>query len=179
MREDRMEVVLDEIGITGGDQRQDLRARVCHVGCRVEPVFKKEEEAEHEAGDLVLAEEVRSQQQGHQPLQQGSAPESQRWTKPPEEIVAAFVNDQIGAVDEQEPASSGGCIGQKTAIEQEPRNERGTRDRLPRLVENRLQVFEHSSSLDSTRHLEAWDITNVRGLDAPTARPGRRRLLTN
>jgi len=52
------------------------------------------------------------------------------------EIVAAFVNDQIGEVDEKHVAMGGEGIGQKSNVEDEPCHQRRTRNRLPAFIEN-------------------------------------------
>jgi len=50
--------VLGKLRIAGGDQRQHLHPRIGHVGCGVQPVFKKEEQAEYKASRLTLREEI-------------------------------------------------------------------------------------------------------------------------
>ena len=94
-----MEIMLDEIGIAGGYQRKNHGARVGHVGCGVEPVFEEEKRAEDESGGLALREEVGGKQERNQPLQQRASPKAESGAKPSEEIVAAFMDDQICAVD--------------------------------------------------------------------------------
>ena len=95
-----MKIVLDEIGISGCNQRKGLCSSVGHVRCRVEPVLEKEKKAEDEAERLTLRKEVGCQKKWDQPLQESAAPEAERGTKPSEKIVASFVNNQVGVVDE-------------------------------------------------------------------------------
>src|SRR5678815_1870790 len=102
--EDGVPVVFDVIGIAGGDERQQHGAGVGHVGGGVQPVFEEEEGAESESGGLSLAEEVCSQEQRHQPLQNGASPESERGTKPAEQKMSAFVDNQICQIDEEKRA---------------------------------------------------------------------------
>src|SRR5208283_1303802 len=120
-REDGEEIVLDEIWIPRRYQREGLRPRVGHVGRGVEPVFEKEEQAEDKAGGLALGEEIHSQKKRDQPLQQRASPEAKRGAEPAEEIVSAFVDDQVGVVDEQESAVGGKRVGQECDVEDEPR----------------------------------------------------------
>ena len=43
---DGVPVVLDEIGVSGSDERESHGAGVGHVGGGVQPIFKKEKETE-------------------------------------------------------------------------------------------------------------------------------------
>ena len=66
----------------------------------------------------------------------------------PEQIVAALVDDEVGAVDEKKSSVRRKSVGEERDIEDDPGGERGPRDRLPRLVEpelikKRMQEFEH------------------------------------
>ena len=137
--EDCVEVVLDEIGIACCYQRQDLGACVRHVGCGVEPVFKKEEQAEGKSGGLALAEKIDCQQERDEPLQQRPSPKTERGTEPSEEIVSALMDDEVGAINEEEFAMRVESVEEKCHIKNQPRRQRRMGDGLPRYVENRLQ----------------------------------------
>lgn len=112
-----MKVVLHEIRISCRDQGQLLRTRIRHVSRRVEPVLEKKEQAEHKAARLPLREEICSQKKWHEPLQQSASPKSKRRTKPTEQIVAPFMNNQVGRVDKQESAMFCQSIGHESAVE--------------------------------------------------------------
>lgn len=96
-----MKIVFDEIGIPGRNQRKSLCTGVGHIRRRVQPVLEKEKQAEDEAECLTLREEIHCQEKWDQPLQQSAAPEAERRTKPSEKVVASFVNNQVGVVNEQ------------------------------------------------------------------------------
>lgn len=134
-----MEIVLYKIRISRCDQGQLLRPRVRHVSRRVEPILKEEEQAEDKSGRLPLCEEIRGQKKRHEPLQQRASPKSERGAEPSEQIVAAFVNNQIGRIDEQKSATRREGIDEKSGIENEPRNDRWARNRLPWLAQNGLE----------------------------------------
>ena len=116
-RENRVPVVLDVVGVSGGHEGQSHGAGVGHVGGGVEPVLKEEKHAEHEGRGLAFAEEIGCQQQRDQPLQNGSSPEAEGWAEPPEEQVAAFVDDKVGGVDEQVAAMHAECVDQEENVE--------------------------------------------------------------
>ena len=137
--EDCVEVVLDEIGIACCYQRQDLGACVRHIGRGVEPVLEEEEQAEGETGGLALAEKIDCQQERDEALQQRPSPETKRGTKPSEEIVSALMDDEVGAINEEEFAMRVESVEEKCHIKDQPRRQRRTRERLPRLIENCLQ----------------------------------------
>lgn len=112
-----MEIVLHEVRIARRDQGQFLRPCVRHVSRRVEPILKEEEQAEYKAARLPLRVEVSSQEKRHQPLQQRASPKSERCTKPSEQVVTAFVNNQIRRIDEQESAMRSESVSEKSRIE--------------------------------------------------------------
>ena len=84
--------------------RQHLGAGIGHVGRGVEPVLEEEELAENEARSLPLREEICGQQKWDQPLQQRASPKTECGSEPGEQIVAAFVDNQVGIVDEKKSA---------------------------------------------------------------------------
>ena len=73
--------------------------------------------------DLTLAEEVRCQQKRDQPLQQRASPKAERGAEPAEQIVSAFVNYQVGVIDQQAGAMSGKGIRNKSDVEDKPRGD--------------------------------------------------------
>ena len=77
VREDSVEIVLNKFRVAGGDQGQNLRSRVGHVGCGVEPVLEKKEKAENETSGLPLVKEIHCQKKWHQPLQQRASPQTE------------------------------------------------------------------------------------------------------
>jgi len=161
-----VEIVLGEIGIAGGDQGQIHGAGVSHVGRGVEPVFEKEKCAEDEAGDLALAEKVYGQKKRDQPLQQRASPKAKRGAEPAKEIVPAFVDDQVGRVDEKKSAVGAEGVDQESDVEDQPGNDFRTRDGLPglagpELVEKGLQVFAHGQ-FDFRAAVRWGKVTNVR-----------------
>jgi len=83
-----VKIVFNEIGITGCNQRQNLRSRIGHISCGVEPVFEEEKTAEHERCQLAFRKEVCGEQKRDQPLQQRASPQTERLTEPSEQIVA-------------------------------------------------------------------------------------------
>ncbi len=119
--EDCKPVMFDVVPSSGADQRQHLRPRVSDVGCRIEPVFEKEEQAENESGSLPLAEEISSEGERHSPLQNGSAPQAKCRTKPSEQKMSAFMHDQVGKIYEQELPIMKQSIDEKRPIECTPR----------------------------------------------------------
>src|SRR5437764_7675552 len=111
-----VKIVFNEIGITGCNQRQNLRSRIGHISCGVEPVFEEEKTAEHERCQLAFRKEVCGEQKRDQPLQQRASPKAERCTEPSEQIVAALVNDEIGSVNEQESAVRREGVGEESQI---------------------------------------------------------------
>ena len=105
-REDGVEVVFHEVRIAGRDQWQHLGAGVSHVGCGIEPVLEKEKETKGEAGGLAFREKISRQKERYKPLQQRPPPQHDRVTEPAKQIMAALVNDEIGAVNEEKSAVS-------------------------------------------------------------------------
>src|SRR5579872_1518249 len=85
----------------------------------------------------------------------------------------AFVHNQIGAVDKQESAVRVEGVRQEEDVEDGPRHNRRAGDRLPRFVENRLQIFEHAAA-DDPKSKEAGlaDYQRVCEKLAWTRRPG-------
>src|SRR5438270_7963266 len=161
MGKDLVKIVFNEIGITGCNQRQNLRSRIGHISCGVEPIFEEEKPAEDERGHLAFGKEVCGEQKRDQPLQQRASPKAERWTEPSEQIVAALVNDEIGSVNEQESAMGRESVGEESEIEHEPSNQGRTRDRLPGLIQHGLQVVEHCVHQIVWRPMRAGEITNV------------------
>ena len=143
-----MEVVFNEIRISGCDQWQLLRAGIGHVGRGVEPIFEEEEQAEREAGDLALTEKGSRKQQRNEPLQQRASPEAKRRAEPSEEVMAALVNDQIGAVDKQKSAMRVERVRHEQDVKNTPGHNCRSGDRLPGFIENRLEIFEHAAGND-------------------------------
>ena len=127
-----------KVGVAGGDQGQRHGARVGHVGCGVEPVLEGEKQAEDEAGGLALSEEVHGQKKREQPLQQRASPKTKRGAEPTEQVVAALVDDEVGAVDEKKSPVRGESVGEEGDIEDDPGGQRRLRDRLPRLSETKF-----------------------------------------
>jgi hypothetical protein len=116
-----------------------LRPRIGHVGRGIKPVFEEEEKAEDEPGGLTVGEEIRRQQKRHQPLQQRPSPYTEGWSEPHEKIVAAFVDYQVGQVNEEHAAVSLECVDQETGIEDEPAHLCRPRHGLPWPIKNRLE----------------------------------------
>ena len=138
--EDAKEIVLGKFRVAGGDQRQHLGARVGHVGCGVEPVFEEKEQGENEAGGLAVSKEVGREEEWDEPLENSSSPELERGAEPAKKIVAAFVDDQIGQIDEEHSAVGVQGIEEESGVENEPGDECGTGDRVPGLVEAEVEA---------------------------------------
>src|SRR6266567_2372071 len=141
--EDRVEVMLHKVRVARRDQRQNLGSGGGHIRRVIEPVLEKEKRTENEARSMPLHEEIRGQQKWDQPLQQCASPKTERGSEPGEQIVSAFMHDQVGDVDEQESAVSGERVRQERDIKDQPRHQCWAGDWLPRF-ENRLQWFEHA-----------------------------------
>src|SRR5579871_723258 len=139
-----MKVVLDEIGIPGCHEWQFLRPCVSHIGRGIQPVFEKEEKAEHKAGRLPLREEIGSQEEWNQPLQHRPTPETERCSEPCEQVVAALMNNKVRAVDKQEAAMRRESIETEPNVEDQPGHHGGTRERLPWFLKDRSQNVQHA-----------------------------------
>jgi len=111
-----MEVVLGKLRIASRHQRQHQGARIGHVGCRVQPVLEEEKQAKDEAGDLAFGEEVHGQKKWDQPLQQRPSPQAERSPKPSEQVVTAFVYNEVRAVDEKKSAVRGEGVREESKI---------------------------------------------------------------
>ena len=86
-----------------------------------------------------MSEEIGSQQKRHHPLQQRASPYMERGAEPYKKIVAAFMNHQVRKIDEEHVAVGLESVDQESAVENEPPHLRRARDRLPGLIENRLE----------------------------------------
>ncbi len=141
-----------KLGVASRNQWQFHGARIGHVGCGVEPVLEKEKQAEDKAGGLAPREEIDGEKKWDQPLEQRASPKAERGAEPSKQVVAAFVHDEVGHVDEEKSAMRGKGITEERHIEHEPRGQHQARDRLPWLVEPKVlsnfiekgqQVFAH------------------------------------
>src|ERR1700676_35484 len=92
--EDCVKVMFHKVRIAGRDQRKHLRASVRHVGRGIEPVLEKEKKTKNKPCVLSLSKEVGSQKERNKPLQQSASPQPERWSKPPEQIMPALVDDK-------------------------------------------------------------------------------------
>lgn len=134
--EDAEEIVLCQIGVAGGDQREQLSAGVGHVFGGVDPVFEKEEQAEDEAGQLAFAEEISCQKKRDKPLQQRPTPQAEGGAEPTEQVMSAFVDHQIGAMNKERCGGFAEGVEEKADIKNEPCGERRPGYGLPRFVNN-------------------------------------------
>jgi len=130
--------MLNEIRITHRDQWQIHGASVGHVGRGVQPVLKEEEQGEDERRGLALREKVCGQEKRHQPLQDGSTPQSRNLSEPPEKKMAALVHHQIRQVDKEKFPVFRKRISQKDDIKQKPPRKRNPRYRLPASIVSSL-----------------------------------------
>src|SRR5262249_47269392 len=107
---------------------------------------KEKEQAEGKSRNLPLREEIRSQKQRNQPLQQRSSPKTKRRAKPSTQIVAAFMDYEVRAIDKEKLSMRRERIEEKRGVENQPRNQCCTRNGLPRFPENRLEIVQHSAT---------------------------------
>jgi hypothetical protein len=90
-----------------------------------------------------LRKKVYGQKKGDKPLQQRASPKTEGGAKPSEEIVTALMDDEICAIDKKIPSVGGERIDEEKRIKDKPGEQCCARDRLPGLVNDGLEVFEH------------------------------------
>ena len=94
-------------------------------------------------------------------MQKRATPKAERRSEPSEQVVTALVHYQVRRIDEEKASMLREGISQETGIKGDPRNQGRSRNRLPRLGRDRLEVFEHARQANSTNRNPRPQITNV------------------
>ncbi len=119
------------VALVGADEGQSRIAGVGHVGADVREIFEEPEAAEGEADGFALAEEIDGAQERNEEFSEGATENHDGVAEPTEEEVAAFVNDQIDVVEDEESGAVGEGVEKEEGVETEPSNSRATGDGLP------------------------------------------------
>lgn len=130
--------MLRQIGVACRHQGQYLRACVGHIFGGIDPILEKEEKAENEPCHLAVREEIDCEKKWNEPLQQCATPEAQCGSKPAKEVMTAFVNHQVGIVNEKRRGRLAESVDQKGHVEDEPGCYGRARDWFPGSAETRI-----------------------------------------
>jgi hypothetical protein len=119
------------VGVAGADEGQGCGAGVGHVGADVGEIFEEPEAAKSEGGGFALEEEIEGAQEGHEQFAEGSAENHDGVAEPTEEEMAAFVDDQIDVVEDEEAGAVCEGVEEEEGVETEPGDSGDARDGLP------------------------------------------------
>ncbi len=119
------------VAFIGADQRQDGGAGVGHVGADVRKIFEEPENAEGETGGFALEEKVGGAEQRDDEFTKGSSEDVDGLAEPTKEEVAAFVDDQIGIVENEKAGTVGEGVEEEKSVETEPSDSREAGDGFP------------------------------------------------
>jgi len=108
------------VAVFGADEGQGGGAGVGHVGADVREIFEEPEDGEGEAGGFAVEEKIGGAEQWDNEFAEGSAEDADGVTEPTEEEMAAFVDDQIGIIEEEEGGAAGEGVEKKKGVEAEP-----------------------------------------------------------
>ena len=131
------------VALIRADKRQDGSACVGHVGADVGEIFEEPEAAKSEAGGFALEEKIGGAEQGNEQFGEGSAKDVDGVTKPTEEEMSAFVDDQIDVIEDEKTGAAGESVEKEKGVETEPSNSGEAGDRLPW-----AELFLEESHLD-------------------------------
>src|SRR5260370_1417590 len=120
-----------EIAQTGGNFRTRRAAGVGHVGADVGEIFEEPEGAKSEGGGFALAEEIDGAQERNEEFSEGAAENHDGVAEPTEEEVAAFVDDQIDVIEDEESGAVGQGVEKEKGVEAEPGDSGETGNGLP------------------------------------------------
>jgi hypothetical protein len=95
------------VGVSRANKGQCGGAGVGHVGTDVGEIFEEPEDAEGETGGFALKEKVGGAEQGDEEFAEGSAEDADGVAEPTEEEVAAFVDDEIDVIEDEEASAAG------------------------------------------------------------------------
>lgn len=126
LREEDRPVTL--VGINEGKRQ---RARVRHVRADIEEIFEEPENGEGQAVSLAVIEKEGGAQRRNDEFAESAAENHERVTKPTEEWMAGFVDDEIGEVEEEEARGIAPGVEEEEHVERNDDSAAGAGDASP------------------------------------------------
>lgn len=107
------------ITFVGVDERKRERTGVCHIRANIKEIFEEPENGEGKAVGLAMIEKEGGTKSRDNQFAKSAAEDHKRVTKPAEEGVAGFVNDQVGVIEEEEAGGVAPGVQQEENVERD------------------------------------------------------------